>query len=151
MVHRVSKKREKEINWKNEREIEGTSGKEHDTMAIRERNINSRREEEILEKCMLNKKILNELITTVQSFYFINFWNNFKVEFSKFILMTIPIIELRPLLLRLQIDMRRWKVANLRTKSSPKIMTRIFTNFESHSINNININNIFYSLWEPYV
>lgn len=37
MVHRVRKKREKEINWKNEREIEGTSGKEHDTMAIRER------------------------------------------------------------------------------------------------------------------
>lgn len=37
MVHRVSKKREKEINWKNEREIEGTSGEEHDTMAIRER------------------------------------------------------------------------------------------------------------------
>lgn len=37
MVHRVSKKREKEINWKNETEIEGTSGEEHDTMAIRER------------------------------------------------------------------------------------------------------------------
>lgn len=39
---------------------------------------------------MLNKQILNELITTVQSFYFINFWNNFKVEFSKFILMKNP-------------------------------------------------------------